>query len=75
MVDRKFHSADEDSAGGGVVEGTLIDITERKRAEEELYGSRQMLQSILDAIPHACSGKKRVALISAAIRHLRSMQA
>jgi two-component system, NtrC family, sensor kinase len=27
------------------------DITERKRAEEELYGSRQMLQSVLDAIP------------------------
>ena len=46
-----FTLADEDSAGGGVVEGTLIDITERKRAEEELYGSRQMLQSILDAIP------------------------
>ena len=46
-----FTLVDEDSAGGGIVEGTLIDITERKRAEEELYGSRQMLQSILDAIP------------------------
>ena len=32
-------------------DGLLSDITERKRAEEELYQSRQMLQSILDTIP------------------------
>ncbi|HMD96094.1 MAG TPA: PAS domain S-box protein [Terriglobia bacterium] len=31
--------------------GTTLDITERKRAEEELYQSRQMLQSILDNVP------------------------
>ena len=35
------------------------DITERKRAEEELYGSRQMLQSILDAIPQRVFWKDR----------------
>ena len=35
------------------------DITERKRAEEELHGSRQMLQSILDAIPQRVFWKDR----------------
>jgi diguanylate cyclase (GGDEF)-like protein/PAS domain S-box-containing protein len=35
------------------------DITGRKRAEEELYGSRQMLQSILDAIPQRVFWKDR----------------
>ncbi|MFZ0481733.1 MAG: PAS domain S-box protein [Terriglobales bacterium] len=54
-----FSLVDEDSAGGGIIEGTLIDITERKRAEEELYGSRQMLQSILDTIPQRVFWKDR----------------
>ena len=31
--------------------GLKEDITEKKRSEEELHASRQMLQSILDAIP------------------------
>ncbi len=35
------------------------DITERKRAEEELYRSRQMLQSTLDAIPQRVFWKDR----------------
>jgi PAS domain S-box-containing protein len=35
------------------------DITERKRAEEELYQSRQMLQSILDTIPQRVFWKDR----------------
>jgi diguanylate cyclase (GGDEF)-like protein/PAS domain S-box-containing protein len=35
------------------------DITARKRVEEELYGSRQMLQSILDAIPQRVFWKDR----------------
>jgi two-component system sensor histidine kinase/response regulator len=35
------------------------DITERKRAEEELYESRQMLQSILDTIPQRVFWKDR----------------
>jgi two-component system, NtrC family, sensor kinase len=38
------------------------DITERKRAEEELYGSRQMLQSILDAIPQRVFWKDRSSI-------------
>ncbi len=35
------------------------DITERRRAEKELYESRQMLQSILDAIPQRVFWKDR----------------
>jgi diguanylate cyclase (GGDEF)-like protein/PAS domain S-box-containing protein len=35
------------------------DITERKRAEEELYRSRQMLQSTLDTIPQRVFWKDR----------------
>jgi two-component system, NtrC family, sensor kinase len=31
--------------------GTCMDVTERQQAETELYRSRQMLQTILDAIP------------------------
>ena len=50
---------DDDSSVGGIIEGTLVDITERKRAEEELYGSRQMLRSILDAIPQRVFWKDR----------------
>ena len=38
---------------------TFADVTERKRAEEELYRSRQMLQSILDTIPQRVFWKDR----------------
>src|SRR5205823_1601274 len=31
--------------------GTALDITERKRAEEELFSSQQMLRTVLDTIP------------------------
>jgi len=40
-------------------DGIVEDITERKRAEEELYQSRQMLQSILDTIPQRVFWKDR----------------
>ncbi|MGA8184708.1 MAG: PAS domain S-box protein, partial [Terriglobia bacterium] len=39
--------------------GTVEDITERKRADEELFQSRQMLQSILDTIPQRVFWKDR----------------
>ncbi len=39
--------------------GMSRDITERKRAEEELYESRQMLQTILDTIPQRVFWKDR----------------
>ena len=42
---------------GSVV--TFVDITERKRAEEELYQSRNMIQSILDNIPQRVFWKNR----------------
>ncbi|MBC8094930.1 MAG: PAS domain S-box protein [Akkermansiaceae bacterium] len=37
--------------GRPAVLGTCLDITARKRAEEELFNSRQMLRSVLDTIP------------------------
>ncbi|MGO9272247.1 MAG: PAS domain S-box protein [Terriglobia bacterium] len=39
--------------------GTTLDITERKRAENELYQSRQMVQFILDNIPQRVFWKDR----------------
>lgn len=46
---------------GKVIEryGVVMDVTERKRAEEDLYRSRQMLQSILDNIPQCVFWKDR----------------
>jgi len=49
----------DDTGGSTIIEGTFVDITERKRAEEELCASRQMLQSILDAIPQRVFWKDR----------------
>jgi PAS domain S-box-containing protein len=40
-------------------DGVISDITARKRAEEELYQSRLMLQSILDNIPQRVFWKDR----------------
>ena len=39
--------------------GTVQDITERKRAQDELFQSRQMLQTILDSIPQRVFWKDR----------------
>jgi PAS domain S-box-containing protein len=39
--------------------GTVQDITERKQAEEEMFRSRQMLQSVLDHIPQGVFWKDR----------------
>jgi len=39
--------------------GTTLDITERKRAEDDLYQSRQMVQFILDNIPQRVFWKDR----------------
>ena len=48
-----------DDNGETLVQGTLVDITERKRAEDELYQSRQMLQGVLDNIPQKVFWKDR----------------
>ena len=45
--------------GRPAVVGTALDITERKRAEEELFKSRQMLQTVLDTIPQRVFWKDR----------------
>lgn len=42
-----FNLVDDDSTVGGIIESTLVDITERKRAEEKV---RELLDSIPEAI-------------------------
>jgi PAS domain S-box-containing protein len=37
--------------------GTNIDITERRRAEEELRGSRRLLETVIDALPMSVFAK------------------
>jgi PAS domain S-box-containing protein len=48
-----------DYNGGPAVLGTALDISSRKRAEEELFNSRQMLRSVLDTIPQRVFWKDR----------------
>ena len=40
-------------------QGIVIDITERKRADEDLFNSQQMLQAVLDSIPQRVFWKDR----------------
>jgi PAS domain S-box-containing protein len=46
----------EDPSGTGIIEGTLVDITERKRAEEEAKESGELVKLVLDSIPEAVYG-------------------
>jgi len=48
-----------DQQGRRVVIGTIRDITDRKRAEEAVFDSRQMLQIVLDTIPQRVFWKDR----------------
>jgi PAS domain S-box-containing protein len=45
-----FASVDDDSGGDRIMEGTLVDITERKRAEKELRLTQSSLEDASDAI-------------------------
>jgi PAS domain S-box-containing protein len=51
-----------DYGGKPAVLGTLLDISERKRAEDELFNSRQMLRTVLDTIPQRVFWKDRNAV-------------
>jgi len=55
--DRAYRTYERD--GVRYADGVFADITERKRAEDELYRSRQMLQTVLDAIPQRVFWKDR----------------
>jgi len=55
--DRAYRTYERD--GVRCADGFISNITERKRAEEELYRSRQMLQSTLDTIPQRVFWKDR----------------
>jgi PAS domain S-box-containing protein len=51
-----------DFEGRPAVLGTLLDVTERKQAEQELFNSRQMLRTVLDTIPQRVFWKDRNSL-------------
>ena len=55
--DRAVTSYEKD--GKLYTDGVISDITDRKRAEDEMYQSKQMLQSILDNIPQRVFWKDR----------------
>lgn len=46
-------------AGKPAVLGTAMDVTERKRTDEELFKSRQMLRTVLDTVPQRVFWKDR----------------
>ena len=48
-----------DDAGETLVQGTLVDITERKRAEEALAGERNLLRALIDNTPDLVFVKDR----------------
>jgi PAS domain S-box-containing protein len=62
IVDVEVLGSRTEYNGKPAVLGTCLDITARKRAEEELFNSRQMLRTVLDTIPHRvfwkCTGSR-----------------
>jgi PAS domain S-box-containing protein len=50
--------------GKPAVLGTTLDVTARKRAEEELFNSRQMLRTVLDTVPQRVFWKDRNSLFA-----------
>jgi len=55
--DKTIYAADKN--GQRIAIGTIRDITERKAAEDALFSSRQMLQTVLDTIPQRVFWKDR----------------
>jgi PAS domain S-box-containing protein len=55
--DKTIYASDRNSRRLAI--GTIRDITERKAADEALFSSRQMLQTVLDTIPQRVFWKDR----------------
>ncbi len=47
---------DDSSLSGGVIEGSLVDITERRRAEQEVRESGELISLLLNSVPEAVYG-------------------
>ncbi len=47
---------DDPSSADGIIEGTLVDISQRKWVEEELRESGEQIRLVLDSIPEAVYG-------------------
>ena len=47
---------DDSSPSGGIIEGSLVDITERRRAEQESRESGELISLLLNSVPEAVYG-------------------
>ncbi|BCR06380.1 hypothetical protein DESUT3_34490 [Desulfuromonas versatilis] len=62
---------------GGLV-GTMVDITERRRAEEALQASKEYYQTLVEALPHGvleCDTEGRIVFVNTALCRIKGQSA